>query len=141
MTEKVTVPVNPLIAFTVTCDVPAEFAVVVIAGADKVKSWTVTSTLTVLESVLGAVPVVPVTTTLNGAGPVEQVTDKRPVALTVAVHPAGCVEVTENATVPAKLLIAVVATWEVPAVFAVVVIAGAESEKSTTWKVIAGAEV
>jgi hypothetical protein len=38
VTENVTVPVKLLIEFTVTCDVPAVFAVVVMAGADKVKS-------------------------------------------------------------------------------------------------------
>jgi hypothetical protein len=38
VSENVTVPVNPLIALTVTCEVPAVFAVVVTAGADNVKS-------------------------------------------------------------------------------------------------------
>jgi hypothetical protein len=38
---------NPLIAFTVTWEVPAVPAVVVIAGAESVKSWTVTKTPTV----------------------------------------------------------------------------------------------
>jgi hypothetical protein len=35
---NVTVPVNPLIAVTLTVDVPATVANVVIAGADKLKS-------------------------------------------------------------------------------------------------------
>jgi hypothetical protein len=47
VSEKVTVPVNPLIGLTVTCEVPAVFAVVVIAGAERVKSWIVTSMPTV----------------------------------------------------------------------------------------------
>ena len=47
VSENVTVPANPLIALTVTCEVPAVFAVVVIDGADKVKSWTVTRIPTV----------------------------------------------------------------------------------------------
>jgi hypothetical protein len=38
MSENVTVPPNPLIAFTVTCEVPAVLAVVIIAGAERVKS-------------------------------------------------------------------------------------------------------
>jgi hypothetical protein len=126
VTEKVTVPVKLLIAFTVTCEVPAVLAVVVIAGADNVKSRTVTSTLTVrvIE------PLTPWTVTVNGGGPVEQVTESRPVALTVAVQPAGWVDVTEKVTVPVKLLIAFTVTWEVPAVLAVVVIAGADRVKS-----------
>jgi hypothetical protein len=48
VSENVTAPANPLIALTVTCDVPATVASVVIAGADNVKSWTVTRTPTVL---------------------------------------------------------------------------------------------
>jgi hypothetical protein len=85
VTENVTVPGKLLIAFTVTCEVPAVLAVVVIAGAERVKSCTVTKTPTV--RVMD--PLTPWTVTMNGAGPVEQVTDKRPVALTVAVQPAG----------------------------------------------------
>jgi hypothetical protein len=38
VSEKVTVPAKPLIAFTVTCEVPEVLAVVVIAGAESVKS-------------------------------------------------------------------------------------------------------
>jgi hypothetical protein len=38
VSEKVTAPANPLIAVTVTCEVPAVLAVVFIAGAERVKS-------------------------------------------------------------------------------------------------------
>jgi hypothetical protein len=78
VSENVTAPVNPLIALTATCDVPAVFAVVVIAGADSVKSWTVTKTPTVrvIE------PLTPWTVTVNGVTPVVHVTLRRPVVLT-----------------------------------------------------------
>src|SRR5438093_397653 len=59
--EKVTVPENPLIGVTVTVEVPATVASVVIAGAESAKSWTVTGTLTVLTTPL--VALVPVTDT------------------------------------------------------------------------------
>jgi hypothetical protein len=52
---------------------------------------------------LGAVPVVPVTTTLNGATPVVQLTE-RTALLKPAVHPAGTLPAV-NVTVPAKPLI------------------------------------
>jgi hypothetical protein len=128
VSENVTAPVNPLIVLTATCDVPAVFAVVVIAGADSVKSWTVTKTPTVrvIE------PLTPWTVTVNGATPVVHVTDTRPAVLIDCVHPAGAVDVSENVTAPANPLIAVTATCDVPAVLAVVVIAGAESVKSCT---------
>jgi hypothetical protein len=71
VSEKVTVPPNPLTAVTVTCDVPAVFAVVVIAGADSEKSWIVTGTFTLAV----VVPEVPCTITVKVA-PVEQVTDR-----------------------------------------------------------------
>jgi hypothetical protein len=74
----------------------------------------------------------PWTVTVNGANPVVQVTDTSPVALTDCVQPAGAVDVSENVTVPVNPLIALTATCEVPAVLAVVVIAGAESVKSRT---------
>jgi hypothetical protein len=67
---------------------------------------------------------------VNGVTPVEQVTDNKPVALTVAVQPAGWVDVTEKVTGPANPLIAFTVTCDVPAVFAVVVIAGADKVKS-----------
>jgi hypothetical protein len=47
VSEKVTVPAKPLIALIATCDVPAVLASVVIAGADRVKSWIVTRMPTV----------------------------------------------------------------------------------------------
>jgi hypothetical protein len=90
---------------------------------------TVTLTLVFRDRVLGAVPEVPVTITVKLAAPV-QVTDKRPLALTVAVQPAGWVDVTEKVTVLVKPLIAFTVTCDVPAVFAVVVIAGADRVKS-----------
>jgi hypothetical protein len=117
-----------LIAVTVTVEVPATVASVVIAGADRLKSWTVTLTFVVLDRVSGAVPVVPVTRTLNGATPVEQVTD-RTAPLNDAVQPVGTAPAV-NVTVPANPLIAVTVTVEPPATVASVVIAGAESEKS-----------
>jgi hypothetical protein len=84
--------------------------------------------LVVRESVFGAVPVVPVTITLNGATPVEQLTD-RIAPENDAVHPAGTVPAV-NVTVPAKLLIGVIVTVEVPATVARVVMAGADRLKS-----------
>lgn len=77
---------------------------------------------------LGAVPVVPVTVTLNGATPVEQVADNT-APLNVAVQPAETVPAV-NVTVPAKPLIGVTVTVEVPAKVAKVVIAGADRLKS-----------
>jgi len=136
---KVTVPAKPLIGVTVTVDVPATVARVVMAGADNEKSWTVTLTLLVLESVLEAVPVVPVTRTLKGATPVEHVTDNT-APLNMAVQPAGTAPA-ENVTVPVNPFMGVTVTVEVPATVASVVIAGADRLKSTTWKVIAGVEV
>jgi hypothetical protein len=126
VSENVTVPVNPLIALTVTCEVPAVLAVVVTAGAESVKSRTVTRTPTV--RVIAALT--PWTVTVNGATPVVHVTDRSPVALIDCVQPAGAVDVSEKVTVPANPLIALIATCEVPAVLAVVVIAGAERVKS-----------
>jgi hypothetical protein len=91
----------------------------------------VTLTLVVLDNVFGAVPVVPVTATLNGATPVVQLTDS--IALEkLAVQPDGTVPAV-NVTVPANPLIGVTVTVDVPVTVANVVIAGAESEKSTTW--------
>jgi hypothetical protein len=72
----------------------------------------------------------PWTVTVNGATPLVHVTDSNPVALIDCVQPAGAVEVIENVTVPVNPLIALTETCEVPAVPAVVVIAGAERVKS-----------
>jgi hypothetical protein len=77
VSEKVTVPANPLIALTLTCEVPAVFADVVTAGAESVKSWTVTRTPTVL--VIAALT--PCTVTVNGVTPVVHVTDNSPAVL------------------------------------------------------------
>ena len=128
VSENVTVPANPLIALTVTCEVPAVLAVVVIAGAESVKSRTVTRTPTVRVIAL----LTPCAVTVNGATPVVQLTVMSPVALMDCVQPAGAVEVSEKVTVPAKPLIALTVTCDVPAVFAVVVMAGADNVKSWT---------
>ena len=132
--EKLTVPANPLIAFTEIVEAPAVPAVerTMVGGvAERVKSWTVTLTLVVRERVLGAVPVVPVIVTLNGATPVVQLTDNTALAKE-AVQPLGIVPAAK-VTVPVNPLIGATATVDVPATVANVVIAGADSEKSTTW--------
>jgi hypothetical protein len=108
--------------------VPAIVARVVIADAESEKSRIVTGTLVVLESVLGAVPVVPVTVTVKGATPVEQVTDNT-APENDALQPAGTVPAVK-VTAPAKPWIGVIVTVEVPATVARVVIAGADNEKS-----------
>jgi hypothetical protein len=74
---------------------------------------------------------VPVTIRLNGTTPVGQVTEST-APLNVAVHPVGTVPA-EKVTVPLNPLVPVTVTVEVPATVASVVIAGAVSEKSTTW--------
>ncbi len=129
---NVTVPVNPLIGVTATVEVPVTVARVVMAGADKLKSWIVTGTLT--EAVV--VPLVPVTVTLNGATPVEHVTVRVAVAaggtvtglVTVAVQPTGAPEVA-RATLPEKLPIGVTVIVDVPATVASVVIAVGLADK------------
>ncbi len=91
----------------------------------------VTLTFVVRESVFGAVPVVPVTTTLNGATPVVQLTE-RTAPLKVAVQPAGT-EPALNVTVPLNPLIGLTEMVEVPAVPSAVreiVVGLADSEKS-----------
>jgi hypothetical protein len=77
VSENVTVPANPLIGATATCEVPAVLAVVVIAGAEMEKSCTVTKTPTV--RVID--PLTPWTVTVNGATPVEHVTVRSPAVL------------------------------------------------------------
>src|SRR5436309_15783951 len=69
--EKVTVPENPLIGVTVTVEVPATVASVVIAGAESAKALTVTGTYMILTRAGGTL--VPVTVTLKGVTPVVQV--------------------------------------------------------------------
>jgi hypothetical protein len=128
---KVTEPANPLIAVTVTVEVPATVARVVTAGADNEKSWTVTLTLVVRDNVLGAVPVVPATRTLNAATPVVQLTDRTAIEK-LAAQPLGTVPAVKI-TVPLKPLMGAIVTVEVPATVAKAVMAGAEREKSTTW--------
>ena len=142
LTAHVTVPENPLIPVAVQAELPATVARVVIPGQDGVKSWTVAVKLVLLDNVAGAVPVVPVTGTLNGAGAVGQRTE------TVApefetVQPAGGVkpELRANATVPAKPLIAVTVQVVDPVTVARVVTLGQDMLKSTTWNVTAGVDV
>jgi hypothetical protein len=72
--------------------------------------------------------VVPVATTLKGATPVEQVTE-RTTPLKDAVQPTGTVPA-PKVTVPAKPLIGVTVAVDVPATVARVVMAGAERLKS-----------
>ncbi len=121
---NVTVPVNPLIGVTVTVDVPATVARVVIEGADKVKSWMITWIITHLVKP----PLAPQTVTSNGAIPVEHEID-RTAPLNEAVQPEGR-PVTENVIVPANPLMGVTVMVEVPATVASVVIAGADRLKS-----------
>ena len=91
---------------------------------------TVTGTFTVLESVLGAVPVVPVTVTVKALAALQLTVRTLPER--IEVQPAGGVVVTANETVPPKLLIGVTDIVEVPAVPTVVLIEGgpADNEKS-----------
>jgi hypothetical protein len=134
---NVTVPENPLMPVTEMVEVPAVPAAVraIVDGlADNEKSRMVTDTLVVRDSVLGAVPVIPVTTTLNGATPVVQLTEST-APENEAVQPAGTVPAV-NVTVPVNPLIGVTVRVEVPVTVASVVMAGAESEKSTTWNKI-----
>jgi len=127
--DHVTVLENPLIGVTVQLELPAIVASFVIPGQAGVKSWTVTLTVVLLDNVLGAVPVVPVTGTLNDATPVVHVTDKT-APENEPLHPVGNVkpELIAKETVPANPLIAVTATVEVPATVARVVIAGPAME-------------
>jgi hypothetical protein len=122
---KVTIPAKPLIGVMVMVDVPflvARIAVGVTALAEIVKSGpgTVTSTFTVRDRALGAVPVVPVTMTVNpllGSGLHE--TD-RTAPLNDAVQPAGIVPPAVKVTAPAKPLTGVTDMVEVPEGLAVV---------------------
>ena len=136
LTAHVTVPENPLIPVAAHVELPATVARVVIPGQDGVKSWTVAVKLVLLESVVGAVPVVPVTGTVNGAGAVGQTTETVAPEL-VTVQPAGGVkpELRANATVPVKPLIAVTTQVVEPETVARVVTLGQDMLKSTTWNV------
>jgi hypothetical protein len=102
-------------------------------AADTEKSWIVAETLVVLDNVLGAVPVVPVTGILNGATPVAHVTD-RTALVNEAEQPAGTAPAVK-VTAPEKALIGVTTQFEVPVIVARVVIVLQAIEKSTTWKV------
>jgi hypothetical protein len=129
---KVTDPANALMGVTATVELPATVAKVVIAGPAMKKSLMVTETLVVLDSVFGAVPVVPVTGTVNGAIPVEQVTE-RTAPVKEPEQPDGNTKPAEtaNVTVPENPLTGVTATIELPTTVARVVIAGPAMEKST----------
>src|SRR2546425_9076630 len=142
LTAHVTVPENPLIPVAAHVELPATVARVVIPGQDGVKSWTVAVKLVLLESVAGAVPVVPVTGTVNGAGAVGQTTETVAPEL-VTVQPGGGVkpELRANATVPVKPLIAVTVQVVDPMTVARVVTGAQLMLKSTTWKVTAGVDV
>jgi hypothetical protein len=94
---------------------------------------TVTGTFTVRDSVLGAVPVVPVTTTVNPvAGNGLHATD-RTLPEIVAVQPVGIVPPAVKVTAPVNPLAGVTDMVEVTAVPAVVRAIGdgvADNEKS-----------
>jgi hypothetical protein len=113
--ESVTVPAKPFTEATVTVEDPESVArmldgttgsretVKVVIGTG---TGTVTETSVVLDNVLGAVPVVPVTVRVNGlgVGGAVQLT-VRVVPNTLAVQPVGAALV-ENETVPENPLIA-----------------------------------
>ncbi len=136
-TLKVTVPIKPPLGVTVIVDVPLVVArtaagVTALAEMTKLAPGTVTGTFTVRDSVLGAVPVVPVTITVNPVvGNGLQLTE-RTAPLNDAVQPVGTVPAV-NVTVPVNPLVPATEIVEVPAVPAVVraIVDGLEdSEKS-----------
>src|SRR2546428_11910606 len=90
-----------------------------------------TETFALLDKVLGAVPVVPVTGTVNGVTPVEHVTD-RTAPEKDPLQPDGKTkpELTAKVTAPVNPLMGVTATVEDPAIVARIVMAGPENEKS-----------
>ena len=98
---------------------------------------TATETVVVLESVLGAVPVVPVMVRVKvaGVGTAVQLT-VRTVPETLAVQPVEAALV-ENATLPEKPLIAVNDNVDVLGVPTTMLSEDglADTEKSTTWNV------
>jgi hypothetical protein len=106
---------------------------IVIPGADNEKSWTVTETVVLLDSVLGGVPVVPVTGTLNGATPVAHVTD-RVAPVNEPEQPDGNANpvLTAHDTVPENALTGAAVQVEEPATVARFVIAGQDGVKSWT---------
>jgi hypothetical protein len=130
---RTTVPENVPVGVTVIVEVPAVFATVVIEVGLAMRVNPATAlTVTETPTVRVMEPLTPCTVTVKVGVWAEQVTESKPVALTVAVQPAGWVEVTEKATVPANPLIAFTVTCDMPAVFAVVVIEGADRVKSCT---------
>jgi hypothetical protein len=136
LVEKATVPENPLIAVDDRVEVwegPVAIMVSEDGLAETEKSWTVTEAVVDLDNVFGAVPVVPVTGTVNEATPVAQVTD-RTAPVNEAVQPEGTAPA-ENVTDPANPLIAVATQLAVPGTVARVVIDPQAIEKSTTWNV------
>src|SRR2546428_11073204 len=94
-----------------------------------------TETFALLDKVLGAVPVVPVTGTVKGVTPVEHVTE-RTAPEKEPLQPDGKTkpELTANVTVPVNPFIGVTATVEDPATVARVVIAGPRTEKRRVGK-------
>src|SRR3989441_5199447 len=132
LTAKATPPEKPVTEAMVIVEVPAIVGRVVRAGPDSEKSWTVTERLVVLDRVAGAVPVVPVTGTVNGATPVVHVPE-RIAPENEPLQPVGKVkpEPIAKVTVPVNPLIGVTAMVDVPATVARVVIAGPAMEKST----------
>jgi len=84
--------------------------------------------LVFLVSVLGAVPAMPVTSIVNGATPVVQLTETTWPKIE-SVQPAGT-EPTDSVTALAAIFCAMMLTVELPVTVASVVIAGAVSEKS-----------
>jgi hypothetical protein len=128
VTTKVTVLVNPLTGVTAIVEEPATVARVVIAGPAIEKSCMVTESVVDLDKVFGAIPVVPVTGTLNGATAVAQLTD-RTLPVNEAVQPEGTAPAV-RVTVPANPLIGTIAQVELPVTVARVVIPGQLTKKS-----------
>ena len=125
---NVTVFANPLTRETLTVAEPVTVASVVMAGTERLKSWIVIKTSVVLDRVWGVVPATPVTRTSNGEMPEVQSTDNMLLAI-VAMHPLGTVPAL-SAIVPAKPLMGVIVTVDVPETVARVVMAGEEMLKS-----------
>jgi hypothetical protein len=159
--ESVTVPVKPLMAVTlirvwpvrdawgvpfaschaVTRGPIADREEITAKSFDGTVIFTVTGTLAVLDSVLGAVPVVPVIVRvkLAGVGTAVQLTDKL-VPETLAVQPVGAALV-DNETLPENPLIGATEIVDelvpLPTVGTTMMSEDglAETEKSTAWNV------
>src|SRR3989442_8967191 len=114
---------------TARVDVPGTVARVVIGGPAIKKSCTETETVVDLDKP----PLVPVTGTVNGATPVEQVTDNT-APVNEPLQPVGKrkPELTAHVTVPENPLIPVATHVELPATVARVVIPGQDGVKSWT---------